>query len=657
MGLERKRRADEQLQAIRKYFPELGARVNAISEKLQIEGSVPPLAEMWELLWKMQEYFVTTLDETFATIDHEPTLENSYQLEEGDNVTFNRIESPIKKLRINATGGTPGIQEWPIIDRADWVREWEDFLSGGTDYSQQPFQPITPPDATTAQFTRLMYVEDFVAGSSTDVDAVDSMLWHNIGARNGVVKIADATASFSYLERDNSGGGILLSGGDASDDTIEYQSAQDPTVSVNPHLQFLVMIGLNVLQANAALGGQWIWRIGLTGDAILSGDPPNDGIYVQKDAGDNTWYCVCRSGGVETKTSMIGHWKQGIQSVNIRNHRPGTNRIGFNISGAGEAPFNLTETVITSNVPTGGMNVFIQVIPKDALVNSALQVRNYSVDQSLAQSGTFPPGWAYAGIGKMGFSAAFRDDRGFYGNYGYVVYDRGLDDPDVPINNHPGIIQLAAGNNQDTFLANDAGDPYYAATLFYPFHTTSAFSVEMGNEYSPWVGTWLKRFIVHPGLDNTGPHVKNIMVGLATQQNVPPPYLFDGGPAVFAFVAFYVSLSQTGDTNWHIYNDMTGGADDDIDTGVQAYDPTSTDDTPWVFCDIEKNEGEDLLTFTLRSETGVTLFQTTSAFDSGTYGDFPMGPFVACDGGVGGGFNGMLVDAYGYKHDGIGRVA
>lgn len=667
--------------AIRAWYGKLKEQLRAVSDKLKIPYNVNDLPEMDEVLTKLSRYREPDFAETFVTVKKETFLPNSRKLTAGDNITITD-EGPLKNIVIAATGGASE-QQWPIIDRLDWVREYEDFVSGGgyvTPNSvvlgnglERPFD-----SRSRLNFPNLMFTEDFKAGSSSLPDPVNADLFHAIGARNGVIeRLAASNASFTYPP----GGGVQLSGGTVSDDVIEYQSAQDAGVSI-PDDYFDIFFQTNIPIANNAtysqpggfpdihaITGKFIVRIGLTSDAILSGNPPTDGIYLEKTSGNAEtnakWWAVVRAAGVETRgAEFVNYVANGSAQARIRFYFQSTDPIiGFNVKGPG-APYNAVEYFLSSaNVPAGPFNLFLQIIPKDAALDTRVTLLKYDVDMSPAVSGAPIPGWSVASVGKTGWAAGFVDTRlSYYTQSGYVTYGRGTYPGLTSFKSHPGIVQIVGGFDPNQINATDpelflSAFPFnMVSTLFTPWNSDTG--VNLGSQFEPWDGAWLQRLIVHIGAtDFDAEFVPASLLGLAVEQSIPFPPLVDGGLALGGLIGFY-HFDPNVDPNWHFYFDMGSGAPVDVDTGIPVWDALDTPNSPWFIFDFEKKSADsDVWTATLRDETGNALFTMDVTPDTGIWDDYAMGPFGAIENSSGGQDTalGLLMDAHGYKHDLVGR--
>lgn len=686
------RRFGPELNSIKDYMTRLTASHNAIADKLQTGEKLPEDSPLYELLYRLCELFGILFSrkspETFLTkLNEQLTLPGSYQALAGENITFDYND--IKQtLRINSTGGGSE-QQWPIIDRLDWVREYEDFVSGGGFYTDNSlYQPFAYPfdSRSRLNFSNLMFTEDFKAGSSSLPDPANADLFHGIGARNGVIeRLAASDASFNYPE----GGGIELSGGSVSGDVIEYQSAQDDRVTITGWTdggrfdifwQMYIPIANNASYPQfppfpdiPAITGEFIVRVGLTGDAILSGDPPLDGIYLEKTSGnletDAKWWAVVRAAGAETRSTVpVQFFTNGPAQVRIRSYYDATYPVyGFNVQGV-SAPSNQQEVFVSSvNVPLIPMNIFLQIIPMDAALDTRVKIIKYDVDMSPAVNGAPIPGWSVAPVGKGGWAAGFVDVRLFYYTQcGYVTYARGAYPGLTSYVPHPGILQLIGGFDPNDIRTNDydsVDPPFFldgfqfatASTLFTPWNNDTA--VNMGCQFEPWDGLWLQRFIIHVGAsDFDAEDVPATIIGLAIEGSIPFPPLVSLGLAVSGTICFYhgdIAL----DPNWHIYFDM-GTVPVDEDTGIPVWDALDTPQSPWFIMDFEKVSADsDDWTATLRDETGGALFTIDVTPDTGTFDTYSMGPFASIQSNAEGPqtTTGLLFDAWGYKHDLAGR--
>jgi hypothetical protein len=105
------------------------------------------------------------------------------------------------------------------------------------------------------------------------------------------------------------------------------------------------------------------FRAGLMNDAAGAlADPPAEGIYVEKLTGDTDIFAVCRSGGVQTKVSLLPT-PSSATFYHITMRRGSATSIGFHV---GEVR-NWADTVnISSNVPTIRLTPWAQIKTHEA---------------------------------------------------------------------------------------------------------------------------------------------------------------------------------------------------------------------------------------------------------------------------------------------------
>lgn len=107
-----------------------------------------------------------------------------------------------------------------------------------------------------------------------------------------------------------------------------------------------------------------VYRFGAMESPAVS--PPNDGIYVEKAAADTNWFCVTRSGGVQTRVnSGISVGTTAFLSFFYFRNSSG---VQFSIGGANVC------SLMTTNIPTGALR------PTLMIVNTAAAAKNIDID-------------------------------------------------------------------------------------------------------------------------------------------------------------------------------------------------------------------------------------------------------------------------------------
>lgn len=110
-------------------------------------------------------------------------------------------------------------------------------------------------------------------------------------------------------------------------------------------------------------------RLGL---GASSGNPPAAGLYFEKLDGDTSWYGVCRFGGTQTRTAALAATSTSWVKLTLR--RVDASTIGFSVDGG-------TEATVTTNIPTGLLAPFAQIV-NSAAANKAVELDFFSLTVS-----------------------------------------------------------------------------------------------------------------------------------------------------------------------------------------------------------------------------------------------------------------------------------
>lgn len=151
------------------------------------------------------------------------------------------------------------------------------FLAYGSD--------LTTQQSTLYPYQSSVFLQDeFATGSGTASGSVGSLGWALIGG-TGVAIVSEANRP-GLIRRETS----AVSGTTA---TIRISTATD--VLFDPALPAIntFIARLNTNDANTTV------RIGQMNASTAN--PPTNGIYIEKLDGDTNWFCITRSGGVETR--------------------------------------------------------------------------------------------------------------------------------------------------------------------------------------------------------------------------------------------------------------------------------------------------------------------------------------------------------------------
>lgn len=151
------------------------------------------------------------------------------------------------------------------------------LVSFSSDFQQQQ-NPLYP-------FKSSIFLQEEFLGGSTASNSIGALGW---SAANGTVgNLAGETNRYGIIRRDTSAvlgtvATLAINSGAAA--------ATDPTV--NHSIMFASRLNTN--DANTTV------RIGALNSPSIS--PPANGIFFEKLDADTNWFCVTRSGGVQTRT-------------------------------------------------------------------------------------------------------------------------------------------------------------------------------------------------------------------------------------------------------------------------------------------------------------------------------------------------------------------
>jgi hypothetical protein len=110
-------------------------------------------------------------------------------------------------------------------------------------------------------------------------------------------------------------------------------------------------------------------RIGLFG---AQSSQPSAGIYIEKLAGDTSWFGVARSGGVQTRSSAVTAVTNGWVVLAIR--RVNATTIGFRMASTVAGLASAVEQTVASNIPTATLAPVLHIL------NSSGAARSLDVD-------------------------------------------------------------------------------------------------------------------------------------------------------------------------------------------------------------------------------------------------------------------------------------
>lgn len=206
----------------------------------------------------------------------------------------------------------------------------------------------TTPNGSYAYRPMVIVQEDFLCGTTT----TGNLGCNGYSFVNGTVAIlAGETGRPGLVRR----GTIAVAGTIASLLTNETQNV----ITYDNSMQITWIARLNTNDANTTV------RYGLINSHVAN--PPTSGIYIEKLDADTNWFCVTRSGGVQTRTDS------GIAvSTSFTTHEFVKNSSGvqFKIDNVNVCG------VHTTNIPTGVTSI------ANHIVNSAAAAKTHDIDYS-----------------------------------------------------------------------------------------------------------------------------------------------------------------------------------------------------------------------------------------------------------------------------------
>lgn len=212
-------------------------------------------------------------------------------------------------------------------------------MSFASDFQKQPV-PIYPYQSS------IILQDDFLSGTVTS-GSLGTLGWN---ASNG---------SNSYIASETNHPGILRRDTSSASGTVAtlqlYQGSSNAISGALPRT-YIFVVRLNNNDANTTL------RVG-DANSVL-GNPPSDGMYLEKLDADTNWFCITRTGSTQTRTDS------GV-AVNTS-----FNTFMFNRSSTGVI-FTINNAVActhTTNVSSAGINPMMQGI------NSVAASKTYDID-------------------------------------------------------------------------------------------------------------------------------------------------------------------------------------------------------------------------------------------------------------------------------------
>jgi hypothetical protein len=124
---------------------------------------------------------------------------------------------------------------------------------------------------------------------------------------------------------------------------------------------FVAMIRLTQTNANTRM------RVGLGN--LATADPPANGVFIEKEGADTSWFAVNRASAAQNRTTLASTVTAG-QWVKACVRRASATQIGFSVS-TSFAPDNGTEVLLTANIPTAALVPFVMLANLDAVIKTA----------------------------------------------------------------------------------------------------------------------------------------------------------------------------------------------------------------------------------------------------------------------------------------------
>lgn len=184
--------------------------------------------------------------------------------------------------------------------------------------------------------------DDFIAGNVTS-GTIGALGWTRWGGTN-VASIIGETDHPGML---NCSAAI-----NSTPEGLVLATSTSPTVAkMKPDCLFDIIWVIRVAAFNAA---NCKYRFGLGTDHTT--DPMANGIYIEKDFGDSSWFGVTRAASSQTRTAALA--AVSVNWVKLRIRRIDASTIGFTVD-------NGTELTLTATIPTVAMNPFMSNMTND----------------------------------------------------------------------------------------------------------------------------------------------------------------------------------------------------------------------------------------------------------------------------------------------------
>lgn len=231
-----------------------------------------------------------------------------------------------------------------VIDPAETVTVYY----SGTTSRWHPTHAITPDPNLPS--TGWSFVEDFIS-ASTETGEV------------GVIGASFTNGSVATLAPVTGNPGILSRVSSATANQVASMSPQTSGATTTMKMsEWSQMIFRGAL---ATTGADFIVRWGF-GDNATS-NPPANFIGIERVAADLSFFAVCRSGGVQTRSAALIAQDTNYHSFSIR--QISATSIGFQVDRG-------VEVVISTNVPAGTINL----TPMHTIIPTAAAARTHNID-------------------------------------------------------------------------------------------------------------------------------------------------------------------------------------------------------------------------------------------------------------------------------------
>lgn len=203
------------------------------------------------------------------------------------------------------------------LANADNTSDANKPISIATQAALDTKQPIdTFPAAYTIQ-------DHFISGTPAS-GSIGELRWHILSGTIGTAQ-SEAGRPGIFTRSTSATAGTLASMFVRNSSwTIHTANSFDMTVMIRPSTITDVML-----------------RFGLLG--TTTGNPPPDGIYLEKLTTDTNWFAVCRTASVETRVNT--GVAQGTAWTRLRLRMINSTTIGFSVNGG-------TENQVTTNIPS-----------------------------------------------------------------------------------------------------------------------------------------------------------------------------------------------------------------------------------------------------------------------------------------------------------------